>query len=207
MAARMEPAVDDSTRTRILDAALQCFMQLGIDKTSLLDVARTADLSRGTVYRYFDDRQALVDATVIYNTENYYAEAVSAMSSYPTLVEQIGAFAEVFARNIGNYRRNWMVNDDRELLRLIATDRDGGLRRMSNFIAPYVEASKERGEISSSTDAREAGEWIARMFMSLTVMPNSAAFDPRKPRSFRVFLERYVVDGLAPRPKGKRRKR
>ncbi len=207
MAARMEPAVDDSTRSRILDAALQCFMQLGIDKTSLLDVARTADLSRGTVYRYFDDRQALVDATVIYNTENYYAEAVSAMSSYPKLVDQIGAFAEVFARNIGNYRRNWLVNDDRELLRLIATDRDGGLRRMSNFIAPYVEASKERGEISASVDPREAGEWIARMFMSLTVMPTSTAFDPRKPKSFRAFLERYVVDGLAPRPNAKRRKR
>ena len=161
----------------------------------------------GTVYRYFDDRQALVDATVIYNTENYYAEAVSAMSSYPKLVDQIGAFAEVFARNIGNYRRNWLVNDDRELLRLIAADRDGGLRRMSNFIAPYVEASRERGEISASVDSREAGEWIARMFMSLTVMPNSAAFDSGKPKSFRVFLERYVVDGLAPRSKAKRRKR
>jgi AcrR family transcriptional regulator len=207
MAASMEP-VDDSTRTRILEAALLCFKQLGIDKTSLIDVARTADLSRGTVYRYFSDRQSLIDATVERNTENYYGEAAEVMDRESTLVDQIGAFAEVFARNINNYRRNWLVNDDRELLRLLASDRDGGLRRMSTFIAPYVEAAKARGEVADDVDAAVASEWIARMFMSLTVMPSSAAFDASKPKSFRVFLERYTVDGLAPHPKrAKRAKR
>jgi AcrR family transcriptional regulator len=126
MAATSEPMADDSTRNRILEAALQCFKQLGIDKTSLIDVARTADLSRGTVYRYFSDRQSLIDATVERNVENYYGEATDVMSDERTLVDQIGAFAEVFARNINNYRRNWLVNDDRELLRLLVSDRDGG---------------------------------------------------------------------------------
>jgi AcrR family transcriptional regulator len=174
MAASME-SVDDSTRTRILEAALLCFKQLGIDKTSLIDVARTADLSRGTVYRYFSDRQSLIDATVERNTENYYGEAAEVMARESTLVDQIGAFAEVFARNINNYRRNWLVNDDRELLRLLASDRDGGLRRMSAFIAPYVQTAKARGEVAHDLDAGAASEWIARRFMSLTVMPGSSA--------------------------------
>lgn len=206
MAASMEP-VDDSTRTRILEAALTCFKQLGIDKTSLIDVARTADLSRGTVYRYFSDRQSLIDATVERNTENYYNEAADVMDRESTLVDQVGAFAEVFARNINNYRRNWLVNDDRELLRLLASDRDGGLRRMSTFITPYVEAAKARGEVARDLDEAVASEWIARMFMSLTVMPGSAAFDASKPKSFRAFLERYTVDGLAPHAKRAKPKR
>jgi AcrR family transcriptional regulator len=203
--AASEPVTDDSTRTRILEAALQCFKQLGIDKTSLIDVARTADLSRGTVYRYFTDRQSLIDATVERNTENYYGEAAAVMHDERTLADQVGAFAEVFARNINNYRRNWLVNDDRELLRLLASDRDGGLRRMSIFITPYIEAAKDRGEVAADLDEREASEWIARMFMSLTVMPSSGAFDASKPKSFRGFLERYTVDGLAPRPKRTKR--
>jgi AcrR family transcriptional regulator len=208
MAATSEP-VDDSTRTRILEAALLCFKQLGIDKTSLIDVARTATLSRGTVYRYFSDRQSLIDATVERNTENYYGEAAEVMDGESTLVDQVGAFAEVFARNINNYRRNWLVNDDRDLLRLLASDRDGGLRRMSTFIAPYVEAAKARGEVARDLDVGVASEWIARMFMSLTVMPGSTAFDASRPKSFRAFLERYTVDGLAPhasrsKPKRKR---
>ena len=207
MAASMESLVEDSTRTRILEAALQCFKQLGIDKTSLIDVARTAGLSRGTVYRYFSDRQSLIDATVERNTQNYYAEAADVMSYERTLVDQIGAFAEVFARNINNYRRNWLVNDDHDLLRLLASDRDGGLRRMSTFIAPYVEDAKARGEVAADLDERAASEWIARMFMSLTVMPGSAAFYASKPKSFRAFLERYTVDGLAPHAKRAKRKR
>jgi AcrR family transcriptional regulator len=206
MAANLEP-VDDSTRTRILEAALLCFKQLGIDKTSLIDVARTANLSRGTVYRYFSDRQSLIDATVERNTENYYSEAAEVMDRESRLVDQVGAFAEVFARNINNHRRNWVVNDDRELLRLLASDRDGGLRRMSTFIAPYVAAAKVRGEVAPDVDEAVASEWIARMFMSLTVMPGSAAFDASKPKSFRAFLERYTVDGLASHAKPGKRKR
>jgi AcrR family transcriptional regulator len=201
----MESA-DDSTRTRILEAALLCFKQLGIDKTSLIDVARTAKLSRGTVYRYFSDRQSLIDATVERNTEEYYSEAAEVMSHEGTLVDQVGAFAEVFARNLNNYRRNWLVNDDRELLRLLASDRDGGLRRMSTFIVPYVVAAKARDEVAKTLDERAASEWIVRMFMSLTVMPRSSVFDASKPKSFRAFLERYVVDGLAPRAKRTKRK-
>jgi hypothetical protein len=45
------------------------------------------------------------------------------------------------------------------------------------------------------------------MFMSLTVMPGSAAFDASKPKSFRAFLERYTVDGLAPHAKRATRRR
>jgi hypothetical protein len=78
---------------------------------------------------------------------------------------------------------------------------------MSTFIAPYVEAAKVRGEVAADVDAAGASEWIARMFMSLTVMPGSGALDASKPKSFRAFLERYTVDGLAPHAKRATRKR
>jgi hypothetical protein len=77
---------------------------------------------------------------------------------------------------------------------------------MSSFIVPYVEAAKARGEVAPDLDAADASEWIARMFMSLTVMPGSSAFDASKPKTFRSFLERYTIDGLAPRPKAVNKK-
>jgi hypothetical protein len=76
---------------------------------------------------------------------------------------------------------------------------------MSTFIVPYVEGAKARGEVAPDLDERAASEWIARMFMSLTVMPGSTAFDASKPKSFRAFLERYTVDGLAPNAKRAKR--
>ncbi|WP_156766944.1 TetR/AcrR family transcriptional regulator, partial [Mycobacterium sp. E796] len=49
-------------RDQILEAANECFTQLGIQRTSVQDVARKANVSRGTIYRYFEDRNVLIDA-------------------------------------------------------------------------------------------------------------------------------------------------
>ena len=44
---------------RILDAAGRCFEAHGVAGTSIGDIARMAQCSRPTVYRYFADRDAL----------------------------------------------------------------------------------------------------------------------------------------------------
>ena len=93
---------------------------------------------------------------------NYYDEATEAMALTTTLAAQIGAFGEVFARNVAENRRHDVVTDESELLRLLATDLDGGLRRMSTFLAPYVVQAKERGELAPDVEEDEASELLAR---------------------------------------------
>jgi AcrR family transcriptional regulator len=191
-----DASADESTRTKILEAALECFMQLGIAKTSLHDVARAADVSRGTVYRYFAERQALIDATIELRAQKYYADAAAKMDACETLAAQIGAFGEAVARNVGDFQRHRLLEGDSMLMRLSASDRDGALRRMSHFLEPYIESAKERGEIRADIDVTEASEWIARTLMSLPPMPRSAAFDIRKPKSVGRFMETFAVRGL-----------
>jgi AcrR family transcriptional regulator len=60
----VEDIEHEPTKRKILEAAHECFLQLGIGKTTLQNVARAADVSRGTVYRYFADREELIDATI-----------------------------------------------------------------------------------------------------------------------------------------------
>jgi AcrR family transcriptional regulator len=194
--ANASDADDGATRERILVAATQCFLQLGIAKSTMHDVARVADLSRGTVYRYFPDRQSLVDATVSLHAQRYYDEAARAMAPVPTLAGQIGAFGEVFARTFTNHRYGGPVPDDLDLFRIMASDVDGARRRMSTFLLPYVADAKDRGELGQEVDEREASELLARMLMSLTVMPRSVAFDIERPATVRRYLERYAVAGL-----------
>ena len=74
----------DSTRLRILQAALECVGQIGISKTNLQDVARAANVSRGTVYRYFSERRALIDAAIELRAEHYYAMAATRMAAFRT---------------------------------------------------------------------------------------------------------------------------
>jgi AcrR family transcriptional regulator len=189
-------ATDDSTRTRILQAALECFMQLGISRTSLHDVARHAQVSRGTVYRYFSERQELIDATIELRGQRYYQEAARKMDVHDTLAEQIGAFGEVVGRNVADFSRHRLRDDESMFMRLSASDRDGALRRMSHFLVPYVEAAKQRGEVRRDVDPEEGAEWLARMLMSVTAMQSSSAFDVRRPKTVGKFMATYGVAGL-----------
>jgi AcrR family transcriptional regulator len=197
--AQLQAQDSDPTRTRILAATMRCFLQRGIAKTNLQDVARTAEVSRSTVYRYFSSRQALFDAAIEQNVRRYYAEGTAAMRLVPTLARQIGAFSEVLARNVMENRKNYLFNDDREVLALLATDRDGGLRRMTTFLGPYIRQAKARGEVACDVEEHEASELLARMVMTLTAMPTSVTFDIHQPSTVRLFFENYAVDGLTER--------
>lgn len=57
---RGRPLVDDKRR-RILDAALETFSARGYHGTSVPEVADAAGVGVGTLYRYFEDKNALVN--------------------------------------------------------------------------------------------------------------------------------------------------
>ncbi|MFL9924577.1 TetR family transcriptional regulator [Herbaspirillum lusitanum] len=50
------------TRARILDAAEQVFHERGVSHTSLADVAKAADVTRGAIYWHFKNKSDLFDA-------------------------------------------------------------------------------------------------------------------------------------------------
>jgi AcrR family transcriptional regulator len=55
---------DSSKRRQILDGARRIFMNLGYDAASMGEIARTAGVSKGTLYVYFTDKTALFEAIV-----------------------------------------------------------------------------------------------------------------------------------------------
>src|ERR1700759_1494762 len=57
---RGRPVVDDKRRI-ILDAALRTFAERGYYGTNIPDIAQAAGIGSGTVYRYFDNKEALVN--------------------------------------------------------------------------------------------------------------------------------------------------
>src|SRR5262245_30937559 len=55
-----------AARERLLEAASRCIARDGLDALSMAAVASEAGVSRPTVYRYFADRRALLEATLFY---------------------------------------------------------------------------------------------------------------------------------------------
>lgn len=70
-----ETAVRTDTRSRILDAGFASVARFGLSRFTMEDVAREAGVSRQTLYRYFDSKDALVVAAV-YREEEAFLRAV-----------------------------------------------------------------------------------------------------------------------------------
>lgn len=66
-------AGDVSSRQRILDAALRLFSQRGYDETSVAALARSADVSKGLVYHYFDTKRDVLEAVMARGSERLEA--------------------------------------------------------------------------------------------------------------------------------------
>jgi AcrR family transcriptional regulator len=197
----VSPESEAAKRQHILDAAVRCCIELGMDRTSVMDVARAADVSRGTVYRYFPDREALIGAVVETGSQQYFADAATAMGSRSTLAEQVGAFAATAADTAVAHRSRDRVRDgDVALMRLIVADADATLGRTMRFLEPYVRAAVDRGEIPAATDVDDACEWLARVIISISSVPSSSHFDIADAGSVAAFVERYAVAGLQPKP-------
>ncbi|MBW2161775.1 MAG: TetR/AcrR family transcriptional regulator, partial [Deltaproteobacteria bacterium] len=83
-------SVPDDTKTkpvreRLLDAAEGCLAQFGPEKTSMEDVARAAGMSRATVYRYFENRDALLLGVASRQASSLAAEAINYLAQFNTI--------------------------------------------------------------------------------------------------------------------------
>jgi AcrR family transcriptional regulator len=184
-------------RDQILEAANECFTQLGTHRTSVQDVARMANVSRGTVYRYFEDRTVLIEAAIEFGARKFYQQVAAAMAKKSTLAEKIGAMAETHATILLDHRtRNRLMADDSELMRHIISDGDSAIRRTTEFLVPYVREAQERGEVGAGVDVTAASEWLARIIYSFSTVNTAQTFDMSKPATVRRYVEKFAINGL-----------
>ena len=60
-----KPSADDGAKRRqVIEGAREIFMSVGFDAASMNDIARAAGVSKGTLYAYFDSKEALFEALI-----------------------------------------------------------------------------------------------------------------------------------------------
>lgn len=58
----------EARRKRILDAAIECVLRSGFHGASIAEIANEADISVGVIYRYFQNKEAIIEAIVALDT-------------------------------------------------------------------------------------------------------------------------------------------
>ncbi|WP_456476314.1 TetR/AcrR family transcriptional regulator [Oceanithermus sp.] len=66
-----------SKRNVILEATIRVLREHGLSGLKVEEVARQAEVGKGTVYLYFEDKQDLLKALVEYHTHRFYADAAA----------------------------------------------------------------------------------------------------------------------------------
>lgn len=80
-----EKGVSDS----ILDAAEQCFSKYGTAKTNIADIADTANVSRATVYRYFKNRDAVLEGVMLRDAARLFEDMLVHIKGFDSTEERI----------------------------------------------------------------------------------------------------------------------
>jgi AcrR family transcriptional regulator len=91
------------TRDAFVDAARALFAERGFEATTIADIAEAADLGFGTFYRYFPDKEAVLEAVLDLGRAEFDGLLTSAMGESGTAAE---ALADLSGRFIRAVRRN-----------------------------------------------------------------------------------------------------
>jgi len=94
-----EPTRAEAQRERILSAAQQCFIERGFHAASMAQIAETAGMSAGLMYRYFENKGAIVLAIIARQLREAH-EALARLDSTSDLA------ADLFA-----LFRGWQARD------------------------------------------------------------------------------------------------
>ncbi|QOW37232.1 TetR/AcrR family transcriptional regulator [Nocardia seriolae] len=180
-------------RERLADAAAKVFHEQGVEKTTIADIARVADVPVGNVYYYFKTKDQLVQAAIS-------AHARTAQEIIAAL-EQLDAPAQRLKALV----RGWV--DQRELaarfgcpsgsLAAELDKRADGLdRELADVMRGLLEWIDAQFAAMGRSDSRELAVALLAAYQGISLLTNTFR-DPEMMAAEGVRLERWI-DSLVP---------
>jgi len=174
---RVEAAAD-----RILDAAETLFTRHGAANVAMNDVATAAGCSRATLYRYFENRDALHTAYVHREAHRVFRELGDRIAGIADPRERLleAVLAALSSVRESASLASWFVTTERPIGGEMA-DRSEVIEAMAtSFLAPL-----------GVDDVEARARWLVRVMISLLTFPG------RDPADERRMLEEFVLPVVA----------
>ena len=147
--------VSTDSRAALMDAARESVLAVGVRRTTLVDVARRAGVSRMTVYRAFPDVNALVAALMTQEFGALVEESTVVAQRLPTARARLVESTVAVARALPDspmFRR--VVDVDPELLLPYIVERFGSTQQLAlDLLRTWISEGQGDGSIRAG-DAR-----------------------------------------------------
>jgi AcrR family transcriptional regulator len=161
----------DAQRDRILCAALKCFIEEGFHAASMASIADVAQMSVGLIYRYFENKQAIVLAIVERQLEEKRTLIRQLQSSAQLTDDLVKAFA------------SWCVPGPGSMSVALFLEMSAEATRNPEIAAALLR--------SDALTRAEFQDWLCRS------RAQGGMEMPRDVAAIRALSMRLIVDGLA----------
>jgi AcrR family transcriptional regulator len=186
----------DPLSVRILDAAYEEFLSLGLRRATFDLIARRAKVGRMTVHRRFGSKQELVAAVLTRENERVVGQLTEVAAAQATVVD---ALVESLAYGVETVRDSSLFG------RLLETDRDDVTPFLTYQAGPLMAETTRFiiGQINEDESAGAHPSWVAeavfRVCHSALLAPDGLQ-DLRDPTALREFLRPVITALVAASP-------
>jgi AcrR family transcriptional regulator len=205
------PNDTSAARERLIDAAEACFHRYGVMKTTVEDVASTAQVSRATVYRYFDGRDSIILAVLLREAGRFLERLNDRLAAQPDLETALvtGVLYTVKAVRADENLALLFAPEAAGLTGSVAGASEALFSLTAEFLKPLFHAAQESGQLRPGIDLEEAAEWTLRTILSLlTIAGPLQRAEAEQYRYLQTFLvPSLVTDPSPPEPRRTSRQR
>lgn len=189
----------DEVTVRLLDAAYEQFCRMGIKRSTMADVARLAGVSRITVYRRFDTKEALVEHVVRREFRRYFEQFASEIRGADTVADRV---VVGFVSSLRAIRHNRLIGglmavEPDSVVPSMTTDGGRTQHVVQQFVAARLREEQRAGQVSAEVDVDVVAEMMVRVCTSFLVVP-SHVLDLDDDERMREVARQFLVPMLGP---------
>lgn len=197
------PPASDDTRTRLLDAAEHCYGRLGVNATGMADIAAHAQIARRTVYRYFANREEMLDAVVRREVARFWDSFHATQKRFDDLGRYlVEALIFTLKHAPTTHSHRFLFNEEVLPLvnRMYIDNRQHTLERVAVLRIVY-ENNLRRGGVRPKLDLIMLCEWFNRLAVSYLAAPSPFYQSEKELRAlFRAMLLPIIADASKAAP-------
>ncbi|MFM7069764.1 MAG: TetR/AcrR family transcriptional regulator [Actinomycetes bacterium] len=196
LSASTPPAAPLTPEQRVLDALQQCVLKWGVQKTTVEDVARTAGLSRATVYRLFPGgKSAMVEAGALAMVTDLVAQVSLAVAAATNAEAALTSMLVVSSTVLASDEMLVFLMEHEQAV-VEAQLALGGLDRLLAAVGDGVGPALEPF-VGDSVRGRDAAVWAARLVASYLLDP-APQTSLAEPETARRIVRTFLLPGLVP---------
>ena len=187
-------SLSERQKRKILQAARLCFIRLGLARATMRDIAGEAGMSLGNIYRYFKNKEALIEAFLQSDMQSV-GSVFASLESSSDFNDDLAEIAYGFIKHLSRHSELVIYIDI-----LSKALRDGNKQSLISLqgdtraLSEQLQAASHNGRISLNLEADTAAMTLIAFIESAAVKSVTRKnYSPKKAKDdFRTLLDLIV---------------